>query len=89
MKEKTCVCQKCLKEFTVRATYAKYCPECKADAYREINKKHHRSCKVTRKVDTDEMMQMCLSCTKKNCGGECEELASLSRRIGNEKKCTA
>lgn len=87
--EKEFICQMCGKEFRMAACFAKFCPECKADAYRRNNRKYQSATKIGRKVDTDEMMQMCLNCTRVKCHGECEELASLSRRIGHGKECTA
>lgn len=87
--EKEFICRVCGKVFVTRATCAKFCPKCKAEAYRETNNRHQRAVKIGRKVDTEEMMRMCLACTKGKCQGECEELASLSRRIGHGKKCTA
>ena len=87
--EKEFVCQMCLRTFRMNACFAKFCPECKAEAYREQRRQSHRVHRVKRKVDTEEMMRMCLNCTREKCIGECEELATLSRRIGYGKECPA
>ena len=89
MKESEFICRVCGKTFRRKACFAKFCPECKEQAYRDSRERHYQEAKVHRKVDTEEMMQMCLNCTREKCVGECEQLATLSRRIGNEKKCTA
>ena len=79
-RERTVACQMCGDEFTGRTNNAKYCDKCRPIAKKAKVKECNKRTAVRVSSDTDEMMQLCLNCTRHNCPGECEALANLSRR---------
>ena len=69
------ICRKCGLSFVALGPRAIYCKKChktesRQDAYRR---------RVSKLVDTDAMMRLCLNCTMEDCNGECEMLANVSK----------
>lgn len=69
------ICWECGTRFATMSSCAKFCESCREIAYKKGRKRHS----VALLNDTDAMVQACLTCSKLNCGGECERLAKVAR----------
>lgn len=85
---KTIICKECGKSVEAATLSTKYCPECRIAVFkaqtRAASKRRRSSVRIAMSADTDEMMMMCLNCTRPRCGGECKELAALAKRYSDD-----
>lgn len=88
-RERTVACQICGDEFIGRTNNAKYCDKCRSIATKAKIKERNKQTTVKVSGDTDEMMKLCLNCTRYNCPGECEELANLVRDAKRQREKTS
>ena len=92
--ERLIKCQVCGKLVTVYGSRTMFCDDC-APAARQARRKEYRKRARERNAtggllvprdeavhfcDSQERIALCLSCTKKRCGGICDELRSLSAK---------
>ena len=73
---KTLICRMCGKETPFRGPHQKYCPECAVESKKESHRQSEERKRLKKALkkdaepaagDTPEMIQICLSCTKKKC----------------------